>query len=54
MVGVLLCSASFLHSLMHAEHEETPVLVSFRALCLSCVPEGFGPFVNYYLYIIID
>jgi len=29
--GVLLCSACFLHPLLHAEHERTPLLVSFRS-----------------------
>jgi len=30
-VGVFSCSVCFLHPLMHAKHEKTPVLVSFRA-----------------------
>ena len=41
-VGVFSCSASFLHPATHAEHKETPSLVSFRARHLfyihQCTP----------------
>jgi len=47
IIGVLSCSACFLYSPMHTEHEETPALVSFRALCLSYVPKGLAS--KYYI-----
>ncbi len=35
--GVCLCSASFLYPPMHAEHKETPLMVSVRARRLSYI-----------------
>ena len=38
--GVFSCSASLLHLTTHAEHDNTPSLVLFRARILSCPLKG--------------